>query len=120
MRPAVGRGDTHVVTIGKHGWSCTCGVSGDGSGASQAAVAALAEGHVAQHNGGSAVELQPLLDRSRYTDEEWAFASSGRCDWETATYPHLTRCGKPSSPNSSYRYCDEHDEEARESPGYGR
>ena len=64
--------------------------------------------------------LQPLVDRSRYTDEEWEYASSGRCDWETATYPHLTRCGEPSDPDSFYRYCDEHDEEARESPGYGR
>jgi hypothetical protein len=42
-------------------------------------------------------DLQPLLDRSRYTDEEWEYASSGRCDWETATYPRLERCG--SRPN---------------------
>jgi hypothetical protein len=65
-------------------------------------------------------DLQPLLDRSRYTDEEWEYASSGRCDWEVATYPSLERCGQPSSPDSVYRYCAEHDEDAREQGGYGR
>jgi hypothetical protein len=53
MRPAVGRGDTHVVTIGKHGWSCTCGVSGDGLSARRARV----EGdHHADHVGGTIKE----------------------------------------------------------------
>jgi hypothetical protein len=64
------------------------------------------------------VELMPLLDRSRYTDEEWEYASSGRCDWEVATYPRLERCGKPSSPKSFYRWCDEHDQERRDEDAY--
>jgi hypothetical protein len=58
--------------------------------------------------------LQPLLARDRYTDEEWAYASAGRCDWVVATYPGLERCGEPSSPDSFYRWCPEHDQEARE------
>ncbi len=58
--------------------------------------------------------LQPMLDRSRYSDEEWEYASSGRCDWETANYPSLQRCGKPSSPESKYRWCAGHDRAARE------
>lgn len=65
-------------------------------------------------------DLQPLLDRNRYSDEEWEYASSGRCDWEIANYPNLQRCGKSSDPGSFYRYCTEHDEDAQESPGYGR
>jgi hypothetical protein len=66
------------------------------------------------------MNLQPLLDRSRYTDEEWEYASSGRCDWEVATYPRLERCGKPSDPDSFYRYCTAHDRMARDcSPNYG-
>jgi hypothetical protein len=65
--------------------------------------------------------LQPLLDRGRYSDEEWKYASSGRCDWETANYPSLQRCGRPSDPGSFYRYCKRHDAEARDtSPNYGR
>lgn len=59
-------------------------------------------------------DLQPLLDRSRYSDEEWEYASSGRCDWETANYPRLRRCGKPSSSASFYRYCNDHDRAARD------
>lgn len=63
------------------------------------------------------MNLQPLLARSRYTDEEWALASAGRCDWNTATYPRLTHCGQPSDPGSFYRFCSDHDREARdESP----
>jgi hypothetical protein len=66
------------------------------------------------------MDLQPLLDRNRYTDEEWAYASAGRCDWEVANYPRPERCGQPSSPNSFYRYCDDHDRQARDcSPNYG-
>ncbi len=64
--------------------------------------------------------LQPLLDRGRYTDEEWEYASSGRCDCVMATYPSFERCGEPSDPESFYRYCTEHDEDARESGGYGQ
>lgn len=64
--------------------------------------------------------LQPLLDRDRYSDEEWAYASSRRCDWLVADYPGLTRCGEPSSPNSFYRYCEHRDRRARdESNNYG-
>ncbi len=66
--------------------------------------------------------LRPLLARNRYTDEEWAYASSGHCDWEAelGMHPRIVRCGKPSSPDSFYRYCTDHDEQARESPRYGR
>lgn len=61
--------------------------------------------------------LQPLLARDRYSDEEWAYASAGRCDVETANYPGLERCGAPSSPTSFYRFCADHDRRARdESP----
>ncbi len=48
-------------------------------------------------------ELMPLLARNRYSDEEWEYASSGRCDWETANYPRLQRCGVASDPKSFYR-----------------
>ena len=58
--------------------------------------------------------LFPLLDRDRYSDEEWELASSGLCDWLTAGYPRMEWCGLPSSPSSFYRWCDEHDAEARE------
>lgn len=54
-------------------------------------------------------DLQPLLDRSRYTDEEWQYATSGRCGWGA-----LALCGYPSSPGSVYRFCAEHDVMARE------
>jgi hypothetical protein len=60
------------------------------------------------------MDLQPLLARDRYTDEEWGYASSGRCDWIVATYPSLKRCGEPSSPESLYRWCAVHDQEARD------
>lgn len=64
--------------------------------------------------------LQPLLARSRYSDEEWAYASAGVCDWEVATYPSLQRCGQPSDPDSFYRYCTDHDQDARDcSTNYG-
>jgi hypothetical protein len=69
-------------------------------------------------------DLQPLLARDRYGDEEWEYASSGRCDWEVelGMHPRILRCGKPSSPDSFYRWCDEHDAEARENDPakYGR
>lgn len=67
--------------------------------------------------------LQPLLDRDRYTDDEWALSSAGRCDevTEYGMYPgRVVHCGKPSSPKSFYRFCEEHDDEARHSPGYGK
>lgn len=70
------------------------------------------------------MSLQPLLDRSRYTDEEWEYASSGRCDWivESGMTPRVVRCGAHSSSDSFYRFCVEHDQDARdESPGtYGK
>ncbi|MFI5895645.1 hypothetical protein ACIA5D_36675 [Actinoplanes sp. NPDC051513] len=70
-------------------------------------------------------ELQPMLARSRYCDEEWEYASSGSCDreLECGIYPgRIVRCGQPSSPNSFYRWCDEHDRDARdENPAaYGK
>jgi hypothetical protein len=66
-------------------------------------------------------DLQPLLARNRYTDEEWALSSAGKCDWLTATYPGLEWCEQPSSPRSFYRWCTEHDDEARDDPrSYGR
>lgn len=65
--------------------------------------------------------LQPLLSRDRYTDEEWEYASSGRCAQEIEIDWHgITRCGKPSSPESFYRFCEQHDEDAREYPTYGK
>lgn len=69
-------------------------------------------------------DLQPLLSRDRYSDEEWEYASSGRCDRETdlGMHPRIVRCGEPSSPASFYRWCVEHDEEARDDDpdAYGR
>lgn len=67
--------------------------------------------------------LQPLLSRDRYTDEEWQYASAGICDWitESGMGPYIKRCGAPSSPNSFYRWCAEHDDEARDDPyHYGK
>lgn len=67
--------------------------------------------------------LQPLLARSRYTDEEWALASEGKCSWETefGMFPgRVVHCEQPAHPGSFYRMCAEHDEEARYSPTYGR
>lgn len=70
------------------------------------------------------MDLMPLLARGRYTDEEWEYASSGRCDWitEMGMVPgRIVRCGHPSDPDSFYRFCTRHDEDARdESPNYGR
>lgn len=68
------------------------------------------------------MNLQPLLARNRYSDEEWALSSAGRCDVEVANYPRVQRCGLPSDPNSFYRYCTDHDRRARdEAPDtYGR
>jgi hypothetical protein len=66
--------------------------------------------------------LQPLLARNRYSDEEWALANAGRCNYDVQNYPRMERCGRPSSPKSFYRFCDEHDQEARhDNPGaYGQ
>jgi hypothetical protein len=60
------------------------------------------------------MRLQPLLARNRYTDEEWEYASAGRCDWVVATYPRLERCGEPSDPDSFYRWCTDHHRQARD------
>lgn len=69
-------------------------------------------------------QLQPLLDRSRYTDEEWALSSAGRCDWviESGMTPRVVHCEEPSEPTSFYRWCAGHDDEARtDNPSaYGR
>jgi hypothetical protein len=68
-------------------------------------------------------DLQPLLDRDRYTDEEWALSSAGLCDEviEYGMHPgRIVHCGERSSPVSVYRLCASHDEDARQSPGYGR
>jgi hypothetical protein len=62
----------------------------------------------------------PLLSRDRYTDDEWQYATSGRCDWAEWPDQHIHRCGLPSDPNSHYRYCKEHDDEARDDPTYGK
>lgn len=64
--------------------------------------------------------LQPLLARDRYSDEEWKYATSGRCGWYTANYPADEWCEQPSSPRSFYRFCEEHDADAREHPTYGK
>jgi hypothetical protein len=68
--------------------------------------------------------LQPLLDRDRYSDEEWKLAVSGRCG-ATVEYGNgrgVILCGEPSDPVSFYRWCTGHDTDAREQdPGkYGR
>lgn len=66
-------------------------------------------------------DLQPLLSRDRYTDEEWEYATSGRCGWADAQFQHLQCCGDPSNPNSTYRYCTFHDDVAREyGAAYGK
>lgn len=64
-------------------------------------------------------DLQPLLSRDRYTDGEWEFASSGRCGMDVANYPSLEHCREPSAPKSFYRFCTEHDDDARWCPTYG-
>jgi len=67
--------------------------------------------------------LQPLLSRDRYTDEEWGLTSAGRCSWNTAFgTPSLTYCRKPSDPRSAYRFCTDHDFDIREDYGadYGK
>jgi hypothetical protein len=67
-------------------------------------------------------QLMPLLARNRYTDDEWALATAGRCGWEAESgmRPTVVRCRKPSSPKSMYRLCTRHDRQARQSPGYGK
>jgi len=57
--------------------------------------------------------LFPLLERRRYTDEEWKLAVTGRCDRHIAPYPRLVFCGRRSSPDSFYRWCAGHDAEVR-------
>ena len=64
--------------------------------------------------------LYPLLARDRYCDQEWEYASSGRCDWQVATPPDSRRCGRSSWSGSFYRYCQEHDQTARQAWNYGR
>lgn len=66
--------------------------------------------------------LQPLLARDRYSDHEWELSSAGLCDWYVANYPRDEWCGRPSDPDSFYRWCEEHDQEARETDPakYGR
>jgi hypothetical protein len=63
-------------------------------------------------------DLQPLLARSRYSDKEWHLASAGLCDWNTANYPRMEWCEKPSDPNSFYRWCTEHDQQVRDEDTY--
>ncbi len=69
-------------------------------------------------------ELQPLLDRGRYTDEEWELSSAGLCDTviEYGNGRGVVHCGQPASPLSFYRWCTEHDQDARdENPAaYGK
>jgi hypothetical protein len=59
-------------------------------------------------------DLQPMLHRSRYTDEEWEYAKAGRCAEITGSSGALIRCGYPSSPTSYYRACSRHDREIRD------
>ncbi|MET0415014.1 MAG: hypothetical protein ABW022_03205 [Actinoplanes sp.] len=63
--------------------------------------------------------LQPLLARDRYSDEEWEYASAGRCIWVWPV-PSQNYCLGPSDPQSHYRFCTPHDVEVREDPLYGR
>lgn len=69
-------------------------------------------------------KLWPLLARNRYSAEEWKLASRGQCDWavEFGNGRGVRYCGRPSSPQSFYRWCAGHDREARSNnPGaYGR
>lgn len=67
-------------------------------------------------------DLQPLLSRDRYSDEEWECATSGRCGAcvEFGNSRGVILCEEPSDPNSYYRYCTGHDEDAREHPTYGK
>ncbi len=59
-------------------------------------------------------ELMPLLDRDCYSDEEWALALQGLCDFEVVVRSKVRRCLEPSSPGSVYRWCAAHDDLARE------
>jgi hypothetical protein len=59
-------------------------------------------------------DLRPLLDPDRYTDEELALSEQGLCSEVVADYPSIQRCAEPSSPDSPYRFCAHHDEQARE------
>ncbi len=60
-----------------------------------------------------AVNLQPLLARDRYTETEWQHATSGRCGWEEAISLQPNCCGKPSDPESFFRYCTFHNNVVR-------
>jgi hypothetical protein len=61
-------------------------------------------------------DLQPLLSRDRYSDEEWALSKAGLCDWdvEFGNGRGVIHCKKPSDPDSFYRWCTEHDQQARD------
>jgi hypothetical protein len=49
----MGRGETHVITIGRHGWSCTCG---DGRGELSARQARVEGDHHADDFSGTIKE----------------------------------------------------------------
>jgi hypothetical protein len=70
------------------------------------------------------MSLQPLLSRDRYTDEEWALSKAGLCNEpvEFGNGRGVIHCKQPTDPKSFYRWCTEHDEEAREQDprAYGR
>lgn len=70
------------------------------------------------------VALYPLLDRGRYTDEEWELASAEMCNWvsQFGFRGRWVHCGQPSDPESFYRWCAEHDMQARDDnpEAYGR
>ncbi len=56
-------------------------------------------------------DLQPLLARAGLCSEVVEYGMRmGR----------VGRCGKPASPQSFYRLCEEDDAEARDDPTYGR
>jgi len=66
------------------------------------------------------LDLQPLLARERYSDEEWKLSSAGLCDVviESGMGPYVKYCEQPSDANSFYRWCTEHDQEARDTDVY--
>lgn len=59
--------------------------------------------------------LRPMLPRDRYTQDEWTIASSGRCDHLVGSaFGGGSYCLAPSSPDSPYRYCAQHDRDVRQ------
>jgi hypothetical protein len=53
------------------------------------------------------------VDRSRFTDHEWALYQAGKCCYQTGYgLPWMTWCERPSVPGHPLGYCATHAEES--------